>query len=178
VIHEKLLHEQRAIIWCGVWAGGVIGPYFFENEARNAVTVKGVHYRNVITEFLWPHLDCMDMEDTWFQQDGATCHTAHETNELLREKFPGRVISRNGDQNWPPRSCDLTTRDFFLWVFVKSRVYATKPKTLSELKAEIRCVNGEIEPQLCVNVIENFVEKARWCQQSRGGHLWDIVFHN
>jgi hypothetical protein len=59
--------------------------------------------RNRITEFLWHQLDGMDMEDMWFQDDGATCHTARETTELLREKFSGRVISRNGDQNWPPR---------------------------------------------------------------------------
>jgi hypothetical protein len=39
----------------------------------------------------------MDMEDMWFQHDGATCHTARETTELLRETFLGRVISRNGD---------------------------------------------------------------------------------
>ena len=26
----------------------------------------------------------------------------------------GRVLSRFGDQNWPPRSCDLTLLDFFL----------------------------------------------------------------
>ena len=60
----------------------------------------------MIMEFLWPQLDGMDMEGMWVQQDGATCHTARETTELLQEKFPARVISRNGDQNWPPRSCD------------------------------------------------------------------------
>jgi hypothetical protein len=48
--------------------------------------------------------------------------------ELLREKFPGRVISRNGDQNWPPRSCDLAPCDFFLWRLVKSHVHANKPQ--------------------------------------------------
>ena len=42
VIHEKALHAQRATVWCGFWAGGVFGPYFFENEAGNAVTVNGV----------------------------------------------------------------------------------------------------------------------------------------
>jgi len=52
VIHGKLLHVQRATVWCGFWAGRVIGPYFFKNEARNSVTVNGVHYRNMITEFL------------------------------------------------------------------------------------------------------------------------------
>ena len=100
VIHEKPLHAQRATVWCGFWAGGVIGPYFFENEAGNAVTVNGVRYRNMITEFLWPQWDGMDMEDMWFQQDDATCHTARQTTELLREKFPGRVISRSGDQEF------------------------------------------------------------------------------
>jgi hypothetical protein len=103
VIHEKPLHAQRAAVWCGFWAGGVIGPYFFENDAGNAVTVNGVRYRNMISEFLWPQLDGMDVESMWFQQDGATCHTVGETMELLRETFPGRVISHNDDRNWPPR---------------------------------------------------------------------------
>jgi hypothetical protein len=40
----------------------VIGLYFFENEARNAGIVNGVHYRNMIMEFLWPQLDGIDME--------------------------------------------------------------------------------------------------------------------
>jgi hypothetical protein len=177
VIREKPLHVQRATVWGRFWAGGVIGSYFFENEAGNAVTVNGVRYRNMITEFLWPQLDGLDMEDVWFQQGGAICHTARETTELLREKFPGRVISRNGDQNWPLRSCDLTPCDFFLWVFVKSRVYANKPQTIPELKAEIGRVIGVIEPQLCGNIIENFVKRARVCQQSRGGHLSDSVPH-
>jgi hypothetical protein len=67
----------------------VIGPYFFEKEAGNAVTVNGVRYRDMITEFLWPQLDGMDMEDMWFQQDGTACHSARETTESLRDKFPG-----------------------------------------------------------------------------------------
>jgi hypothetical protein len=66
VIHEKPLHAQRATVWFGFWAGGVIGPYFFEDGAGNAVTVNGERYRNMITEFLWPQLDGMDLEDTWF----------------------------------------------------------------------------------------------------------------
>ena len=104
----------------------------------------------------------------WFQQDGATCHTACETMESLREKFPGRVISRNGDRNWPPRSSDLSPCDFFLWGFVKSRVYAYKPQTIPELKAEIGRVIGETEPQLCGNVIENFVKRESVPAESWG----------
>jgi hypothetical protein len=100
------------------------------------------------------------------------------TDHVQREKIPGRVIPRNGDQNWPPRSCDLTPCDFFLWGVVRSLVYANKPQTIPELKAEIRRVIGETERQLCGNVIESFVKRARACQQSHGGHLSDIVFHS
>jgi len=89
------------------------------------------------------------MEDMWFQQNSATSHTACETTELLREKFPGLVISLNGDQNWPPRSCDLAPCEFFLWGFVKSCVYANELHTNPELKVEIRRAIGKIEPQLC-----------------------------
>jgi hypothetical protein len=63
LIHENPLHAQRATVLCGFWAGGVIWLYLFENEAGNAVTVNGVRYRNMITEFLWPQLDGMDEKD-------------------------------------------------------------------------------------------------------------------
>ncbi|KAJ4434068.1 hypothetical protein ANN_16387 [Periplaneta americana] len=45
-----------------------------------------------------------------------------------------RIISRN---LWPPRSPDLTTPDFFLWGYLKDRVYATRPQTLDDLKHNI-----------------------------------------
>lgn len=57
----------------------------------------------------------MYADDIWFQQDGATCHTAREIIQLLHKAFPGRVISRFGDPNWSPRSCDLMS--FFLVIY-------------------------------------------------------------
>ena len=37
VIVEKKMHPQRVTVWCGFRAG----PYFFENEAGQAVNVTG-----------------------------------------------------------------------------------------------------------------------------------------
>ena len=95
-------------------SGGIIGPYFFLNEAGAAVSLNELRYRTMINKYLWPELEDMDVDNVYFQKDGATCHTSRETISFLHEKFPGRVISRNGDYNWPPRSCDLTVLDFFL----------------------------------------------------------------
>ena len=64
--------------------------------------------------FLVPQLQGIDVADMWSQQDGATCHTAQETIDLLRHTFDERLISRNGPINRPPRSCNLTPRLFSL----------------------------------------------------------------
>ena len=53
MIIRKPLYPQRVTVWYGFWAGGMIGPYFFENEARAAVSVDGLRYRTMIYEFLW-----------------------------------------------------------------------------------------------------------------------------
>lgn len=87
------MHLQRLTVWCDFWAGEVIDPYFFEDERGNAETMNGDRYRNIICNFFWPILDDMDTGEMWFQQDGATCHTAGTTIALLREKFDGRLIS-------------------------------------------------------------------------------------
>lgn len=78
--------------------------------------------------------------------------------------------------NWPARSCDLTPLDFFLWGYVKSQVYKNNPQSIPKLKDEIIRVIGDIEPQLCQRVIENFNKRVDICRSSRGGHLADIVF--
>ena len=73
------------------------------------------------------------MPDMLFQQDGATCHTARATMTKLRADFGEQFISRSGPVNWPPRSCDLTPLDFFLWGYVKAHVYMDKPATTDTL---------------------------------------------
>ena len=44
MIIEKPLHPQSLTVWSGFWAGGIIGPYLFDNEAGAAVSVNGLRY--------------------------------------------------------------------------------------------------------------------------------------
>ena len=53
----------------------------------------------MINEFLWPELKDMDVDDVYFQHDGATCQTSGETIALLREKFPVFIINQNESSN-------------------------------------------------------------------------------
>ena len=93
MIIEKPLYSQHVTVSCGFWAGGIIGHYFFANEAGAAVSVNGLRYRIMINEFLWPELEDMDVDDVYLQQDGATCHTSGKTIGLLHEKFTGPVMN-------------------------------------------------------------------------------------
>jgi len=52
--------------------------------------------------------------------------------------FPQHVISRGGDVPWPARSPDLSACGYFLWGYLKSKVFISKPRTTAELKQSIR----------------------------------------
>ncbi|GFX70992.1 integrase catalytic domain-containing protein [Trichonephila clavipes] len=170
------LHPEKLTFWCALWAGGIIGPYFFKNDEGHNVTVNGDRYRAMITNFFIPELNNHYVQELWFQQDGATCHTARATIDLLKDTFGDRLISRFGPVNWPPRSCDLTPLDYFLWGYVKSLVYADKPQTLDHLEDNIRRVIADIRPQMLEKVIENWTSRLDYIQASRGSHMPEIIF--
>ncbi|GFW64627.1 uncharacterized protein TNCV_700331 [Trichonephila clavipes] len=129
----------------------------------------------MITNFFIPELNNHDVQELWFQQDGVTCHTARATIDLLKDTFGDRLISRFGPVNWPPRSCDLTPLDYFLWGYVKSLVYADKPQTLDHLEDNIRRVIADIRPQMLEKVIENWTSRLDYIRASRGSHMPEII---
>ena len=85
-------------------------------------------------------------------------------------------MSKNGDFEWPPRSPDLTAPDFFLWGYLKSKVYVNKPRTLDKLKANIRQEIAAISAETLVKTMENAAKRALLAMQAQGGHLRDIIF--
>ncbi|GFW96840.1 uncharacterized protein TNCV_2159761 [Trichonephila clavipes] len=165
----------KLTVWCALWAGGIIGPYFFKNDEGHNVTVNGDRYRAMITNFFIPELNNHDVQELWFQQDGATCHTARATIDLLKDTLGDRLISRFGKVNWPPRSCDLTPLDCFMWDYVKSLVYADKPQTLDHLEDNIRRVIADIRPQMLETFIEADAQTAHHDYRYRFEHAKEWV---
>ncbi|GFX46823.1 putative DD41D transposase [Trichonephila clavipes] len=138
--------------------------------------VNGDRYRAMITNFFIPELNHRDVQELWFEQDGATCHTARATIDLLKDTFGHHLISRFGPVNWPPRSCDLTPLDYFLWGYVKSLVYADKPQTLDHLEDNIRRLIADIWPQMLEKVIEHWTSRLDYIRASRGSPMSEIIF--
>ncbi|GFU74189.1 uncharacterized protein TNCV_2901631 [Trichonephila clavipes] len=71
----------------------------FLNVGIVTLLLNGDWYRSMITNFFISELNNHDVQELWFQQDGATCHTARATIDLLKDMFGDRLISRFGPVN-------------------------------------------------------------------------------
>ncbi|GFS77409.1 transposable element Tc3 transposase [Trichonephila clavipes] len=173
--HKRILFSDEAHFWLNGYVNKQNCRVKLIHKCHN-VTVNGDRYRAMITNFFIPELNNNDVQELWFQQDGATCHTARATIDLLKDTFGDRLISRFGPVNRPPRSCDLTPLDYFLWGYVKSLVYADKPQTLDHLEDNIRRVIADIRPQMLEKVIENWTSRLDYIRASLGNPMPEIIF--
>ena len=106
----------------------------------------------MLNEFLFTKTEEEDIGNIWFQQDGATCHTAEATLDVLCPVFEDHIISRRADIVWPPRSCDLTPLNYYLCGAVKDKCYADKPETIDTLTDNIR--------EAIDNVLKNWFDRV------------------
>ncbi|GFU70731.1 DUF4817 domain-containing protein [Trichonephila clavipes] len=102
-------------------------------------------------------------------------HTNHFHSQQ-KDTFGDRLISRSGPVNWPPRSCDLTPLDYFLWSYVKSLVYTDKPQKLDHFEDNIRRVIADIRPQMLEKVIKNWTSRLDYIRASCGSPMPEIIF--
>ena len=95
---------------------------------------------------------------------------------ILREMFSGHLISLRGDFGWSARSPDLNPRDFFLWGYLKSKVYSNRPQSIEQLKDAINQEITAIPHEMTRRVTDNFREHLRQCVDNNGSHLTDLIF--
>ena len=94
------------------------------------------------TKFWFTKIEEEYIDNISFQKDGATCHAAEATLDVLRPVSEDRIISRRADVIWSPWSCDWTPLKYYC--AVKDKCYADKPETIDALKDNIREVIDEI----------------------------------
>jgi len=75
------------------------------------------HYLEIFNKFV-DQLDDDELRNSYFQQDGATCHASNESMTEIESLFGDRIISK---ALWPSRAPDLSLPDFFLWGALKGK---------------------------------------------------------
>lgn len=74
---ERPLHSQKVTVWAALSSAGIIGPFFYEEDGETT-TVTSQRYLTILKTKFLPELERRDIEmnNVWFQQDGATPHIA------------------------------------------------------------------------------------------------------
>ena len=106
-----------------------------------------------------------------FQQDGAPAHSSSQVRDTLDVALPGRWIGRGGPISWPPRSPDLTPLDFFLWGYLKSKVYAKPLASVCDLKRRITEEIMSISQDILDHVWKKFERRLEVVLQNGGAHV-------
>ena len=115
-----------------------------------------------------------EFANLWFQQDGASSQTAHESRQELRDLFGQNIVGKFFNFNWPPRSPDLSPLDFFLWGYLKNKVYSgVKATTLAGLKLRIQEAFEEtrLETMSLIKTYDNALYRMKLVSENGGKHI-------
>ena len=91
----------------------------------------------------------------------------------LDHQFDVRVVSRKAirARDWPPRSPDLNPLDFFLWGYLKSKVYSPLPLTLAQLEQNIRREVAALDPNMVLRALRDVRERCQAVIAANGGYI-------
>lgn len=172
-IKEK--HFQREFkvnIWIGLINETLVGPFNLPERLDG----------NTYTAFLREHLPGL-LEDVplivrnrmWFMHDGAPPHFAQIARQHLHEAYPERWIGRGRDAPvpWPPRSPDLNPCDYFLWGYLKNKVYSVPINTAEQLWERILWAANNVRQNVesLRKTHFNFLRRINACINANGGHF-------
>lgn len=157
-------------VWCGMIASRIVGPHFYRGTLTAEVYLNFL--MQILTDFT-ENVNLADLPNICFQQDGAPPHNSLIVSNSLINMFGDNWIGTHGPIPWPPRSPDLTPLDFYLWGYVKSKVYATSSRDIIELQNKIFDVITNIDGRTLLKAIRNIKKRAEKCIEVNG----DIFEH-
>jgi hypothetical protein len=134
---ENTTNTPGVTVFGALWNEELIGPIFFDAPLTSE------NYLEALNTTIFPyivslHSSQMNAKHLIFQQDGAPPHFGAQVRDALNSYLPEKWIGRRGCIDWPPKSPDLTPIDYFLWVYLKNRVYRRKFRKVEELKTRIK----------------------------------------
>ena len=165
---EHVCDSPKVNVFCAVSCCKVYGPFFFAKP-----TVTGINYLDMLQLWLMVH---EDSEDFIFQQDGAPLYFHLDVRAHLNANLPGLWIGLTSHNDsplvsWPPWSPDLTPCDFFLWGYIKDRVYVPPmPRDLPQLRQRI-VEAVAIDRQMLQRVLQELDYRIDICCITKGARV-------
>ena len=121
MIQQQVLHSQKVTVCCALWSKGVYGQYFVENDDENAITVNSERYRNMISNYFWNWILDVKIVRPTIQFARQSLYWIQSLVSVLFQEMTTSIVLQDHV-------------DFFLWGYLKSRVYSNCPTTVKQLK--------------------------------------------
>jgi len=90
---------------------------------------------------------------------------------FLDATFPNWRTGRDGLTSWPPRSPDITPFLFFLWGYVKDKVFSTPVPDITNLKAKITDAFATITEDMLENTWREIDYRLDVLRATKGAHV-------
>lgn len=168
---HRQAHTQRPEkrnVWAGILGDEIIGPFFVDGNLDGPKYVLMLHNQIVPAMRASAARQRIPWTDVHFQQDGAPAHYSTMARRYLNLVFPNRWIGRLGPISWPPRSPDLTPLDFFLWGYLKDRVFRTNCDNIQEMEDRILANCLIPDEEMFTRVRESFLKRIFFCMEEDG----------
>lgn len=162
----KEVKSDKIWTWAGIINQTIIGPFYFEGQVTSDA------YLDLLANYVIPelHLHGFDSNEIWFQHDNAPAHRTTEIQRFLNDNFHN-WIGCGGTIEWPARSPDLNPLDFFLWGYIRARIYCTQPASIDELKHRIEECMQQIPADMLSRTCNSVEQRVRHCQAAVGQHF-------
>lgn len=103
----------------------------------------------------------------WFQLDGAPPHNTNIVKDHLNQQYLEKWLGTNGPIRWPPQSPVFTPLDFFLWGYLKNKVYQQQSISLADLKERISVACRSVI--MLRSVMDSIKQRYEKCLENNGG---------
>lgn len=153
-------------VWCGILDNRLIGPIIYNGNlnAERYLQLLSGEVEEKLEEIPLVHL-----QNLWYQQDGAPAHNSRNVINYLNLVHDNKVIATNTDVQWPPRSPDLTPCDFFLWGFIKNKVYGVQNfVNVGDLRVCVLQAFNDIDRRTLGRVTRSVLGRCIKCIQNDG----------
>ena len=161
--YEVNQFSKKIMVWLGVTYDGIIGPYFFEEN------VNGKTYLDMLQNYMVPIIETRsNFHELWYQHVDAPAHYSKDVSIFLDQIFSNRWIGRRGPIEWPPRSPDLNPLDFFVWGYLKDKVFAHTPSSIFELCCSISFEVLNIPLEFIQNAVDSVISRLLVFKNNEG----------
>lgn len=167
-------NKPNIVVWAAMNSELAIGPLFF----TGAITSE--NYKQTLQTFVSElHRISSSNEHPILVQDDCNLHSNAEVAEFLEKEFPNHWIGAGSKYaKWPHHSSDLSPINYFLWGYIKSRIYKTSIEDgdVDELKKRIEAAFKNVTPDLLEEAVEEYKTRLERVVKTHG-HLVDATIY-